>query len=29
MKAIQLSTKLITCQASHLTAIGVEEFAVE
>ena len=29
LKAIQLSTKLITCQAYHLTAIGVEEFAVE
>lgn len=29
LKAVQLSTKLVTCQAYHLTAIGVEEFAVE
>ena len=29
IKAVMLSTKLITCQANHLTAIGVEEFAVE
>jgi len=29
IKAVQLSTKLITCQANHLTAIGVEEYAVE
>ena len=29
LKAIQLSTRLITCQAFHLTAIGVEEYVVE
>jgi hypothetical protein len=29
LKALILNTKLVTCQASHLTAIGVEEFAVE
>jgi hypothetical protein len=29
LKAVVLSTKLVTCQASHLTAIGVEEYAVE
>jgi hypothetical protein len=29
IKAVPLGTKLVTCLASHLTAIGVEEFAVE
>lgn len=24
-----INTRLVTCQASHLTALGVEEFAVE
>jgi hypothetical protein len=24
-----INTKLVTCQALHLTAIGVEEYAVE
>lgn len=29
LKAIPLGKNLVTCQALHLTAIGVEEFAVE
>ena len=29
LKAIILNSKLATCQALHLTAIGVEEYAVE
>ena len=29
LKAVRINSKLVTCQASHLTAIGVEEFAVE
>ena len=29
LKAIMINTKLVTCQAQHLTAIGVEEYAVE
>ena len=29
LKAIMINTKLVTCQAYHLTAIGVEEYAVE
>lgn len=29
LKAVIINTKLVTCQALHLTAIGVEEFAVE
>jgi hypothetical protein len=29
LKASMINRKLVTCLASHLTAIGVEEFAVE
>lgn len=29
LKTVIINTKLVTCQAHHLTAIGVEEFAVE
>lgn len=29
IKVVMINRKLVTCQASHLTAIGVEEYAVE